>query len=460
MIYKNLFARKIISFLIISAMILILFPRIPVSADINLGRDVSQIFKDAIVGHFNGHSYVVVYESVTPVEAERKCLELGGYLATITSKEENEFLISLFNRRRDIGYIIGGTDREVEGQWQWMNGEPWTFEYWNGQIEPNDGLGKGEDYVVAGRNVDWKWVDVFGGYDNYSAKFPYVCEFDTMIDGAGQNMQTPQNPPKPQIPQNPQNAMPTPNNAVPVPVESKNGANPTLVFNGVTGVSINSPINRGYLGYRVFRSENEYDLGISVTDFYITSENFTDVNVEPNTTYYYTLKPVISEANPLQNKKEQLGDVIAKWRVTTANSLGTNFGNSNGMRHFIMLKINDPKMSVDGVMQEVDPGKGTTPIIVKGRTMVPIRAIVEAMGGNVGWENSRREVSLSVQGIDVKMWIDKKELIKNSRHTKIDVAPSVINGRTFVPLRFAAENLDCQVDWINSTKSVVIVWSE
>ena len=43
---------------------------------------------------------------------------------------------------------------------------------------------------------------------------------------------------------------------------------------------------------------------------------------------------------------------------------------------------------------------------------------------------------------------------------KMDVVPASKNNRTFVPVRFAAENLNCKVDWINSTKEAVIVYEE
>ena len=252
---------------------------------------------------------------------------------------------------------------------------------------------------------------------------------------------------------------PTPDNAVPVTVTGGKNQATTSVFNGVTGVTVSFRTS-GVIGYRLYRSESADSLGISVTDFYITANNFTDVNVEPNTTYYYTLKEVLAEADPLNGKREQIGDVLATWTVKTAGTVGHGFADTSKTRHFIMLKIDDPKMSVDGEAKEVDPGRGTAPIILRGRTMVPIRSIVEAMGGNVGWEQGSREVSLKVSSIDVRMWVDKNELTKNSTKSKIDVAPSIINNRTFVPLRFGTENLDCQVDWINSTKSIVIVWSE
>jgi hypothetical protein len=58
------------------------------------------------------------------------------------------------------------------------------------------------------------------------------------------------------------------------------------------------------------------------------------------------------------------------------------------------------------------------------------------------------------------MWLGKTDITINGVNKKMDVAPASKNGRTFVPVRFAAENLNCKVDWINSTKEAVIVYEE
>ena len=99
--------------------------------------------------YFNGHTYLVAEEAMTPVEAEKYCAQQGGHLVTVTSEKENEFLCQLFEKGTSDGYILGGTDREEEGTWTWMTGEPWDFTYWYSSAEPNDGLGAGEDYVYA-----------------------------------------------------------------------------------------------------------------------------------------------------------------------------------------------------------------------------------------------------------------------------------------------------------------------
>lgn len=210
------------------------------------------------------------------------------------------------------------------------------------------------------------------------------------------------------------------------------------------------------LGYRLFRSTSEISLGISVTDFYITSTSYADVNVEPNTTYYYTVKPVLAEARPLEGIDEKLGAAIATYKVTT----GSQVYKPGSYKHFIMLKLDDPYMSVDGVSQEVDPGRGTAPITISGRTMVPIRAVVEAMGGTVEWDGGTQKVTLKARGNIVEMWMGKTDISINGVSKKMDVAPASRNSRTFVPIRFAAENLNCKVDWINSTKESVIVFEE
>ncbi len=212
----------------------------------------------------------------------------------------------------------------------------------------------------------------------------------------------------------------------------------------------------GAIGYRPFRSENPNELGISVTDFYLEQTEHVDVNVEPNVTYYYCVKPVLAEADPLNDKDEVLGDTIATFTVKTS----ANIVDAGKSKQYIKLKIDDPNMDVNGVISEVDPGRGTTPLIVRGRTVVPIRAIVEAMGGTIAWDGTARKVTINARGNSVEMWLNKKEIAANGAKQAIDVAPESINGRTMVPIRFATENLDCEISWINSTRQVIIVYTD
>lgn len=220
------------------------------------------------------------------------------------------------------------------------------------------------------------------------------------------------------------------------------------------GVQLRWPVQSGIVGYRMFRSESPEELGISVTDFFLTSAVFADVNVKPNTTYYYTVKPVLREANPQMGISEELGEAIASATVTTP----ADVSGSDALRRFIVLQVNNPVMTVEGAEEEIDPGRGTVPMVRAGRTLVPIRAVVQAMGGLVGWNSETQQITLEGQGNRVEMWVGSTEIMVNGQSREMDVAPLVEDGRTFVPLRFAAENLEAEIDWLSSTREIVITF--
>lgn len=223
-----------------------------------------------------------------------------------------------------------------------------------------------------------------------------------------------------------------------------------------SGIRLRWATYAGAIGYRVFRSETAFEQGISATDFFLTSTSFADVNVSPNTTYYYTVKPVLGEANPLQGVEEKLGPSLATFTVKSSSAAYK----PGALKNFLILQIDSPYLSNNGIKQEIDPGRGTAPRIVSMRTLVPIRAIVEAMGGTVGWEGTTQKITLTARGNKVEMWLGKTEILVNGVSKKMDVAPLTINDRTFVPIKFAAENLNAKVEWINSTKEVVVIFEE
>ena len=125
-----------------------------------------------------------------------------------------------------------------------------------------------------------------------------------------------------------------------------------------------------------------------------------------------------------------------------------------------MMTIDNPYMIVnEEIMVEIDPGRGTAPRIINGRTMVPIRAIVEKMGGVVDWEGEARRVTLERLDYSVIMHIDSREIIANGVAEEIDIAPFLSNERTFLPIRFVAETLGTEIEWIGSLQRVVIVYA-
>ena len=96
------------------------------------------------------------------------------------------------------------------------------------------------------------------------------------------------------------------------------------------------------------------------------------------------------------------------------------------------------------------------PVIIDGRTLVPLRAIFEALGAEVDWDGDTKTVT-STKGSDtVKMTIGDDKFTKNGETRTLDVPAQIINSRTMVPVRAISEAYGCTVDWDNDTKTVSI----
>ena len=134
----------------------------------------------------------------------------------------------------------------------------------------------------------------------------------------------------------------------------------------------------------------------------------------------------------------------------------------------ITLHPDDSYMTVNGVSQEIDPGRGTKPIIIPewSRTVVPIRAIVEELGGTISWENTTRKVTINFGNTTIRLWINKPQakvdapllILKWIDESTHKVVPEIINDRTMLPLRFVTESLGCDVGWDNDTRTITITY--
>ena len=68
----------------------------------------------------------------------------------------------------------------------------------------------------------------------------------------------------------------------------------------------------------------------------------------------------------------------------------------NTTEDFVLtMQVGNPVMTVNGTEQEIDPGSGTVHVVINDRTLIPIRAIIEAMGGTVGWEQETQTVTIT-----------------------------------------------------------------
>lgn len=107
---------------------------------------------------------------------------------------------------------------------------------------------------------------------------------------------------------------------------------------------------------------------------------------------------------------------------------------------------------VDGMILHSD----AAPIIINGRTMVPFRAIAETMSLEVGWQAEQQTVTVKGENLSVKMQVGSQAATVNGNVQYLDAAPVIISGRTMVPLRFIGEALGCEVRWDQTTRTVSI----
>lgn len=125
------------------------------------------------------------------------------------------------------------------------------------------------------------------------------------------------------------------------------------------------------------------------------------------------------------------------------------------------------KVILDGERIEFD----VQPVIENERTLVPMRAIFEAMGKKITWVGHTESAWAEDENTLVYFWADgeskyisKRDIVEtngerhleNPRDIEIDVPARVVNGRTLVPLRAIAEAFDCDVQWDDDTRTVNI----
>lgn len=90
------------------------------------------------------------------------------------------------------------------------------------------------------------------------------------------------------------------------------------------------------------------------------------------------------------------------------------------------------------------------------RTFVPIRFIAENMGADVQWEKSKSLVEIKKDNHVIHLTLNSKEIIINGQAFQMDTAPYLEKSRTMVPIRFVSEYLGLDVGWQDSTKTVII----
>ncbi len=141
--------------------------------------------------------------------------------------------------------------------------------------------------------------------------------------------------------------------------------------------------------------------------------------------------------------------------VWQTNKLSGESAFAASAEQILTLQIGNPQMTVDGESVNIDDS-GTTPVIIDDRTLLPVRAVVEAVGGTVEWDGDTRTTMLTYKSDVIKLTIDSTTAYLNDAAQTLDVTPVIINDRTMLPIRFIAEGFKFTVDWNGDTQTVTI----
>lgn len=117
--------------------------------------------------YFDGNVYKVFQYDMSYEDAKAYCEQLGGHLATITSKDEDKAVFAYISKVGKFDCVLGGSDAQTEGLWLWVTGEGFSYANWN-DGEPNNTKNKEDflQYTTTGKWNDTTWNGCF------------LCEWD------------------------------------------------------------------------------------------------------------------------------------------------------------------------------------------------------------------------------------------------------------------------------------------
>ena len=226
-------------------------------------------------------------------------------------------------------------------------------------------------------------------------------------------------------------------------------------------------IERWYTGYH---GAGYYKLGGNVT-IYANYRSYNAIQLlpdpKPQVTKAYLAKvaeinkkinAVSNAADAATDKSlEQDGEMVRK--ITDRFWEDTNYNNSILLVFQIgnyMFAGGNANYCMIGANHILPNSREGAPYITNGHTMVPIRSVIEGLGGTVDWDPDLNGARCSLNGITITMPIGSEYAYVNGSPIKMTTPAIVKNGRTMIPVRFVAETLGYGVDYISDGAFVVI----
>ncbi|TMV48073.1 copper amine oxidase N-terminal domain-containing protein [Paenibacillus mesophilus] len=160
----------------------------------------------------------------------------------------------------------------------------------------------------------------------------------------------------------------------------------------------------------------------------------------------------LSAAADLLDKKGNVNEAV----YVQKEAVKANVKNLDSYKKLGKLLDKVDKTGVKLYVNGEEPKFEVPPFIRDGSTLVPFRAISEALKADVSWNPEERSVTVTRGDITVKLFIDSKTAYVNGQEITLEVPAAIVEGSTVVPVRFVSEALKAAVEWEAETQFVVI----
>lgn len=125
-------------------------------------------------------------------------------------------------------------------------------------------------------------------------------------------------------------------------------------------------------------------------------------------------------------------------------------------KKLIVLVVGKKEAEINGDIVKMD----VAPMILKGSTMVPLRSLGDFLGAKVDYEPKEQKITFTLFGKVIELVIGRKTAKVNGEPVQLSVPPTIISGRTLVPLRFVSENLGAKVDYEAKSRTITITYPD
>ncbi len=159
--------------------------------------------------------------------------------------------------------------------------------------------------------------------------------------------------------------------------------------------------------------------------------------------------------SPIQSV-QQGGPSGQQGAMTSGQQQGTvsNGQGQSGNRQNINTSSSATTSKIPVYINGVKQNFSSDPVNMNGSVLVPMRNLFEAVGGNVQWDDATRTVTGNRGNTNVKLSIGSNSGYVNNSQQQLNTAPQLINGNTYIPLRFLCEAFGATVDWENGVINI------